>query len=490
MSDPASPPATDAGRDRRVLLEAGVAVLLFLAFAVAVLARPPQILEPDDVAYRGSIFALAHGAVTLTTEQLRQLAAEIAAADPEQGFGGFPGAGPGGPGGAGPGGAGPDGPGGPGGTGGGAFGGGAIAQWVQLPSGDWISEKNPGYPYLALPFHVVGLERLAPLFYGALACLALFVGARRWLGPWAGVYAVAAFLANGAALVFAWRAWMPTFTDTALIAAGAALLLWALVADDAAVRRRTVVGSLAFLALALAVACRYTNLVAAVVAAAAALLLVRRAGLPWRALAWWFGTAAVVAAGVAAFGLHYYGDAVGTGYQSGVITFSLDSVLPNLRGMPPGLVRAMPVAVVAAIAVVWAVGRRVVRPDDAAARRDLPAVAALAAAWLGLWGLYLAYDWTARMGVGGGVHTVRFYVEALGPMALLAAWAMSRMPRWLAVLVVAALVGLAAASFDQLAEGGLGGPGGPGGGLPDGVGPGGLPGGMPAGQPPGGPGGG
>lgn len=473
MSDLAAalqPDAAARSRDRRVWVEAAAAGLLFLAFAVAVLARPPQILEPDDVAYRGSIFALAHGDVTLTTEQLQQLAAEIAAADPEQGFGGFPG--------------GPQVQPGQGGLGSGPFGGGAIAQWVQLPSGEWISEKNPGYPYLALPFHAVGLERLAPLFYGALACLALFVGARRWLGPWAGVWAVAAFLANGAALVFAWRAWMPTFTDTSLIAVGAALLLWSLVAGASTVRCRTVAGSLAFLALALAVACRYTNVVAAVVAAVAALLLVRRAGLPWRTLAWWLGTAAVVAAGVAAFGLHYYGDAVGTGYQSGVITFSLESVLPNLRGMPPALVRAMPVAVIAAVSIAWAVGRRILRSDDAAARRDLPAVLALAAAWLGLWGLYLAYDWTVRMGAGGGVHTVRFYVEALGPMALLAAWGLTRVPRWLAVLLVAALIGLAAASFAQLADGGLGGPGG---GRPEG----GRSGVMPTGAPgaPGGPGG-
>ena len=114
----------------------------------------------------------------------------------------------------------------------------------------------------------------------------------------------------------------------------------------------------------------------------------------------------------------------------------------------------------------------------------LMASGTLATAWLGLWGLYLAYDWTVRMGAGGGVHTVRFYVEALGPMALLAAWGLTRVPRWLAVLLVAALIGLAAASFGQLADGGLGGPGG---GRPEG----GRPGVMPTGAPgaPGGPGG-
>jgi hypothetical protein len=57
-----------------------------------------------------------------------------------------------------------------------------ISQWVQLPGGRWISEKDPGYPFLAAPFQAAGIIRLAPLFYGALGCLGLFfawIAARR-----------------------------------------------------------------------------------------------------------------------------------------------------------------------------------------------------------------------------------------------------------------------------------------------------------------------
>jgi hypothetical protein len=53
-----------------------------------------------------------------------------------------------------------------------------------------ISEKNSGYPFLALPFQAMGLLRVVPLFYGALGCLGLFFGARRWLGRWGGTWAV------------------------------------------------------------------------------------------------------------------------------------------------------------------------------------------------------------------------------------------------------------------------------------------------------------
>jgi hypothetical protein len=37
-----------------------------------------------------------------------------------------------------------------------------IPQWVQLANGRWISEKDPGYPFLAAPFPALGIIRLAP----------------------------------------------------------------------------------------------------------------------------------------------------------------------------------------------------------------------------------------------------------------------------------------------------------------------------------------
>jgi hypothetical protein len=106
-----------------------------------------------------------------------------------------------------------------------------LVQWVQLASGRWISEKDPGYPFLAAPFQALGIIRLAPLCYGAFGCLGLFFGARRWLGRFGGGAAVGLFCTSGAALLFAWRDYMPTFTDASLIAAGTGALLgaWLLV---------------------------------------------------------------------------------------------------------------------------------------------------------------------------------------------------------------------------------------------------------------------
>jgi hypothetical protein len=192
------------------------------------LSFAPRLVEPDDYAYRASIVAMTQGDyLTLSTAQVEALAAQLT------GPGGSPLAG------------GPAG----------------IPQWVQLANGQWISEKDPGYPFLAAPFQALGIIRLAPLFYGALACLGLYAGGRRWLGRWGGAGAVGLFCSSGAAMLFAWRDYMPTFTDASLIAAGTGALLWAVLAAEASTARRTWAGLAGFVALEAAAFVRYTDLV-------------------------------------------------------------------------------------------------------------------------------------------------------------------------------------------------------------------------------------
>jgi hypothetical protein len=143
------PRASVSARARRDLAAAGAALAAFAVLCVMALSFAPRLVEPDDYAYRASIVAMTQGdSLTLSTAQVEALAAQLT------GPGGSPLAG------------GPAG----------------IPQWVQLANGQWISEKDPGYPFLAAPFQALGIIRLAPLFYGALACLGLYAGGRRWLG--------------------------------------------------------------------------------------------------------------------------------------------------------------------------------------------------------------------------------------------------------------------------------------------------------------------
>ena len=89
----------------------------------------------------------------------------------------------------------------------------------------------------------------------------MFIGAQRWLGRFGGPAAVGLYCSSGAALAFAWRDYMPTFTDASLIAAGSGALLWAVMATEAGSRRRTWAGLAGFVAIELATFVRYTDIV-------------------------------------------------------------------------------------------------------------------------------------------------------------------------------------------------------------------------------------
>jgi hypothetical protein len=415
LLDPVDTARERPSRVRRPSAPALLAVLAGALCAALVLARHSALLEPDDFAYRASVAALRHGEIVLTSAQYRALAASL----------------PGG-----------------------------IVQWHHLASGFWISEKNPGYPFMTVVFYALGALRLAPLAFGAVAAGALYLGGRAWLGRWGGTVAVWLFLFSGAALTFAWRDTMPTFIDASLVATGTGLLLYALWSREAPPHRRVAATVAAMIALELATFVRYTDVVELAVALAVVVILARPTQLPRRAVVISLATVGATAAGIMAFDAWAYGHATSTGYSAGEITFSLSALGPNLATMPSQLLRAMPVWLLGAVGVALLVARAAsprLGADRPAARRDLVAGLALAAGWIALWGLYLAYTWTVHAaGAGATVHVVRFYLPALGPIALLGAWVLTRRPRLLAPVTLCAVVATAVLSFSSMAHGGPG----------------------------------
>jgi len=393
-----------------------VAVLGFLVFAGLILVKATSMLEPDDFAYRASIVALRHGHILLSNSQYTSLNKQLA-----------------------------------------STGGQGILQWHHLSSGKWISEKNPGYPFVAVLFYAIGLLRVAPLFYGALAATGLYAGARKWLGGWAGTFAVLIFCFSGAALTFAWRDTMPSFTDASLIAAGFGALLWALLSTDAPARRRRFVGLAAFVALEAAVFIRYTNIIELGVAVIAVLAVAKATRLGWSTVASWLTTVAVFVGLVLSFDRWAYGTATSTGYSPGEITFSWSSLVPNLRAMPRDLTTSMPMWLLAFGALVWIAfnlaARRGERPEATEAKRDAVIGAVLASGWLALWILYLSYTWTVGQASGGfTVHVIRFYLPALGLIALLATWLVVRLARPAAWGVIGVLTVCAVLSFNAMSS--------------------------------------
>ncbi len=472
----------------------------FLVLAVCALATPYRLREPDPYAYRAAMRAMAEGNLTLDAEQYRRLDTELLLEDdgwdrPNFSLAAVPfieGCGPGpfaGPPGFGPPGFGPRGsgplrpqPGIPDGCcprrqgsfSGPLFGEApptGITQWVYLPDGKCASEKNPGYPALAFLFDAAGAVRLAPLFYGAIGCFGLWLGARRWLGPWGGALAVGLFCSPPAVLLMAHRAYMPSFTDTALLAGGTGLVMWAVLAADRSWDRRAVVGAAGFLLLALATTARYSNLLPAAVVAAWALLASVRArwGLDARSWLVWASGAVVPAIALALYNQLVFGELVATGYENsagGNPRWELSSLPRNLGVMPGRLLAAMPIWPVALAALI-ALGVGVLRHR----RSGAPAVAGappgaggsgapgvdadawvfplLGLWWSSIWGLYLMFPWTYEAVPAGGhfIISARFYLPAMGAMALLVAWLLAKLPPVSGAVIVAGLFAIGAISY-------------------------------------------
>jgi hypothetical protein len=372
----------------------------------AVVVKAPRLLEPDDYAYRASIVALSHGHVLLTNTQYQNLNSQLSNH-------GLPG----------------------------------IYQWVHLANGRWISQKNPGYPFFAVPFQFIHALRAAPLFYGALACAGLFYGARRWLGRSGGAYAVVLYCSAGDAIIFAWRSTMPTFTDMSLVAAAAGLLLGVLLSRESPPTRRLWLGALAFLALDAATFIRYTDVMLLCAAIVSVLVFARVCALNRAMIASWLGVVALFALGDAALNHYLYGGYFTTGYATGLVSFKTSAIAPNVERLPWPLLQGAPLIALALGALVGIVVRLLrARGSSTRARTDALVALVLTVSWAALWALYASYTWTVGQTVGHviAIHVVRFYMPTLGLTALLAAWLLTRVPRWVAAaaLVVLAVLGV------------------------------------------------
>jgi hypothetical protein len=177
-------------------------------------------------------------------------------------------------------------------------------------------------------------------------------------------------------------------------------------------------------------------------------------------VAWWLASVAAFGVGVALFDALVYGGPLTTGYRAGEIRFGLRAIASNLRSMPAHLIQAMPMLTLGLAALGWIIVRRLMLRRaggqvGTVARRDLWAGLALASSWFALWAVYSAYYWTTDPSENT-MQTARFYVPALGAIALLGAWLVTRVPgrAWLAGLtsavVVAAMFGLGAWSFHAM----------------------------------------
>ena len=182
----------------------------------------------------------------------------------------------------------------------------------------------------------------------------------------------------------------------------------------------------------MAVFCRYTNLVILGCAVLTVLVAWRRGRVPTAGLAWWLGSA-VAAAGIALFNDLVYGGPLTSGYRPGEITFSLSALGPNLRYLPGAPDRGHPHA--AARPGRAGLDHRPLAPAapcPTASRPPKPAAtwpwAALAACGSASGGCTPPTPGPPAPGLST-LQAVRFYVDALGAIALLGAWLLIHLAR-------------------------------------------------------------
>ena len=326
--------------------------------------------------------------------------------------------------------------------------------------------EGPRLPVPRCTVPVLGLIRLAPLCYGALASSRFFAGARRWLGRYGGAVAVGLFCSMGAAAVRLAR--LHAYIHRRLAhRCRVRALLWSALATDAQHDGARPLG------------CSASSPSRPLYSPATptsscwprgrggtgprgggrGLPPERRSGGPVRLL---FG------AGVAdsTRWLRRPAAVPGTGLARSV-SVSAQSCQPPADALAPDRGHADAGDRVRRAdrhrRALGTSGRsgalrpresmansrsRRVRPRAAPGRSDRPVTWRLLAE---RWGLYAAYDWTAAPGLST-LQSVRFYLPAIGPIALLGAWTLTRLPlrKGLAVataIAVVAMFGLGIWSF-------------------------------------------
>lgn len=479
------------GPDRSLYLEIGVAVAVFIAFCVVVLLKATIMAEPDDYAYRGAIASLAHGHLELTTAQYKALASQLGGI---QQWTKLP-----------------------------------NGMWMSEKNPGYPFYGVIFYRLHAMSFAplVAGALASTSLFIAARTW------AGRWAGTYAVTFFLASgmamafatrsymptftdasFIAAGAgAILWAMLSQDATFKRRTTIG-----LLGFLAVEFAVFMRYTNIVML--IAAVLAVLCCWKP------------ARLRRGTVAWwLGSVGFFGSGVAIFDWLVYGKPTKTGYANGEiTFSTSAIIPNLNHMPSELIHSVPALLVGLGALIWMVVRLLRSrFSSSMTEARKATARRDGLVGGFLALGWLGLWGLYSAYTWTVGMagggighggfpggrgfgglggsatttstagtvskafssvtravlaattntqrgfpggggmGGGGGIHVIRFYVPAIGIIALLAAWFVMQLPKWIAPLLPALAAVFAYGSFHTLTAGGNLGGGFGGGGVPAGV---------------------
>jgi len=424
-----------------------IAIAGFVAAVLLVVVTPDRFKEPDDWAYYAAVENISHGQLTVDNALHQQQVFEVR----QQG--------------------------------------GQLVQYVQIGPNEWAFEKAPGYVYFLAPFYLAGASQLANILLAAGLAFVIYLLLKKLTSEKTACIGILLALFTPVSLAMMQREYMDGFASAAFPGIGGGLYIYYCLKAESLRPKASV--ALLFLSgffLAASVAVRYTD--AVIVAVFALHFAVTRFNMlrqgKWSRVvkeASLIGAGALIPLALLSW-YHFsvFGSPFAYGYEYTKLNvkFAYDYigdprawqiVLDNLRKMPWPLLTGFPLlilAIPAALTVIWqrtgarfwrrhGVGKvwwPVLNPD----------LFWLLVGWMvAVFGLYLMYEWTANQRIANQPFVIlaRFYLPALLPMAVLAAWILGRIPDRIAsaLVVTAIIVGgvlFAQASARELHGGGPG----------------------------------
>lgn len=416
----------------------------FIIAMVLILATPLQMPDPDDWAYYHGTRNFSEGHFTVTNQEQAEQALETVRQ------------------------------------------GGALLQYLPLEYNKWALEKAPGYVFYLVPFEKMGIPRWGNVLLALGMVLVTFILLKRLRGERAAMVGSLLVLFTPIGLVMLNRAYMDTYASLAMLVIGGGLYLYYHLERA----RLTVVkgGLLLFLAFFFtgwSVIARYTNLPIAVILALHLVImrfiawrkgektgivpeiipLVLGIGLPMLAILLYnyyvFGSPPNYGYAISPyptkFAFQYIGqvDAAGESIPLQIVRYNLEGFARNIFIGFPLLIIGIPGFLLVLYHKFAAFFKRG-QPEGkwSSLRSELPwdILLVLIGWFVSVFFLYLGYEWTAGLKMGGGfVLLNRFLLPGLFPVVIICALVMDRFPLKALLPVMAVLVVFGALLYAQWA---------------------------------------
>ena len=364
---------------------------------------------------------------------------------------------------------------------------GLLVQYNRIDFNKWAMEKAPGYVLFLVPFKLIEIPRAGNVLLALGVTLVTYILLKRLRDEKTACIGSLLMLFTPASLIMFNRSYVDGFAANAFLAMGGGLYIYyTLKQDSIRPARGAVLLFLAFLLAAWSVVVRYTNLpVVAILALhfviTRMMALLRRnetrlrfeippvilgVGLPVALLLFYnvsvFGSAFDngynYTLAPVKFAYQYIGAVDLTGKP-----YPLNIIAGNFRNVPwplfigyPLLIFGIPGLVVVFYQKIAALLKRRGLPGPwADLDIELPwGILLILAGWfIGVFGLYMMYEWTATPYLSGHPYIqmkefhfmefARFYLPGLLPVVVVVALVIARMPVkiWAALLVIAIIVG-------------------------------------------------